>query len=130
MGPSSKGVPWFVMLWGRKEEPCGPTETSLQDGREASRTGEEGPVPSGVSEAQLPVGAPGGVNQLRSMNPAAASLRGCMTAKLSKSWGRAHGINTGRKTPEVNVAITLGPLPSLPPQAPPSSRTVLLRLIY
>ena len=52
MGPSSKGVPWFVMLWGRKEEPCSPTETSLQDRREASGAREEGPVLSGVSEAR------------------------------------------------------------------------------
>ena len=46
---------------------------------------------------------------------------------LNKSFGSAHGINTGRKTPEVNMAITLVPLLS-PTQAPPSSRTVLVRL--
>ena len=84
---------------GRKEEPCGPTETSLQDRREASGAREEGPVLSGVSEARAcsSCGAPGDINQLRSVNPAAASLGGCMAARLSKSSGRARGISLEEK---------------------------------
>lgn len=46
---------------------------------------------------------------------------------LNKSFGSAHGINPGRKTPEVNMASTLVPLRS-PTQAPPSRRMVFVRL--
>ena len=44
-----------------------------------------------------PCGAPGDINQLRSVNPAAASLGGCMAARLSKSSGRARGISLEEK---------------------------------